>query len=80
VGVGGDGYIRDLKAMFPSVPMVAAGGVNQVTASNFIRAGAVALGIGSELIPREAVRLRQPDRITELARRFTGFVSEARRR
>jgi 2-dehydro-3-deoxyphosphogluconate aldolase/(4S)-4-hydroxy-2-oxoglutarate aldolase len=78
--VGGDGYIRDLKAMFPSVPMVAAGGVNQLTASNFIRAGAVALGIGSELIPREAVRLRQPDRIAELARRFTGFVSEARRR
>jgi 2-dehydro-3-deoxyphosphogluconate aldolase/(4S)-4-hydroxy-2-oxoglutarate aldolase len=76
--VGGDSYIRDLKGMFPSIPMIAAGGVNQLTASKFILAGAVALGVGGELIPREAIRLRQPDRIAELARRFTGFVNEAR--
>lgn len=78
--VGGDSYIRDLKRMFPSVPMIAAGGVNQLTASSFIRAGAVALGIGADLIPREAIRSRQPDRIAELARRFTGFVNDARNR
>ena len=78
--VGGDSYIRALKAMFPNVPLIAAGGVNQQTASNFILAGAVALGIGAELIPREAIRLRQPDRIAELARRFTGFVNNARGR
>jgi len=76
--VGGDRYIRALKAMFPNVPLIAAGGVNQQTASGFILAGAVALGIGSELVPREAVRMRQGDRITELARRFAGFVSSAR--
>jgi len=76
--VGGDSYIRALKAMFPHVPLIAAGGVNQQTASGFILAGAIALGIGAELIPREAIRRRQPDRIAELARRFTGFVSSAR--
>jgi 2-dehydro-3-deoxyphosphogluconate aldolase / (4S)-4-hydroxy-2-oxoglutarate aldolase len=76
--VGGESYIRALKAMFPNVPLIAAGGVNQQTASSFILAGAVALGIGAELIPREAIRRRQPDRIAELARRFTGFVSGAR--
>ncbi len=76
--VGGDRYIRALKAMFPNVPLIAAGGVNQQTASGFILAGAIALGIGAQLIPREAIRLRQADRITELARRFTGFVSGAR--
>jgi 2-dehydro-3-deoxyphosphogluconate aldolase / (4S)-4-hydroxy-2-oxoglutarate aldolase len=78
--VGGDSYIRALKAMFPKVPLIAAGGVNQQTASSFILAGAIALGIGAELIPREAIRMRQPDRIAELARRFTGFVSDARSR
>jgi 2-dehydro-3-deoxyphosphogluconate aldolase/(4S)-4-hydroxy-2-oxoglutarate aldolase len=77
--VGGERYIRSLKAMFPNVPLIAAGGVNQQTASGFILAGAVALGIGSELIPREAIRMRQPDRIAELARRFCSFVSSARR-
>ena len=76
--VGGDSYIRDLKAMFPDVPMIAAGGVNQATASSFILAGAVALEIGAELIPKKAIRHQQPDRITELARRFTNSVSGAR--
>jgi 2-dehydro-3-deoxyphosphogluconate aldolase / (4S)-4-hydroxy-2-oxoglutarate aldolase len=76
--VGGESYIRALKAMFPDVRLIAAGGVNQQTASSFILAGAVALGIGAELIPREAIRRRQSDRIAELARRFTGFVSSAR--
>jgi 2-dehydro-3-deoxyphosphogluconate aldolase/(4S)-4-hydroxy-2-oxoglutarate aldolase len=78
--VGGDGYLKDLKAMFPHVPMIAAGGVNQRTAYSFIAAGAVALGIGGELIPREAIRRRQPDRIVELARRFLEAVSDARDR
>ena len=32
------------------------GGVNQLTALNFILAGATALGVGRELIPREAIR------------------------
>jgi len=76
--VGGDSYIRDLKAMFPQIPLVAAGGVNQRTAFNFIVAGAIALGIGGELIPREAIRRRQPNRIAELARRFVDAVSSAR--
>lgn len=76
--IGGDSYIRDLKAMFPHIPLIAAGGVNQRTAFNFILAGAVALGIGGELIPREAIRRRQPTRIAELARRFLDAVSSAR--
>jgi 2-dehydro-3-deoxyphosphogluconate aldolase/(4S)-4-hydroxy-2-oxoglutarate aldolase len=76
--VGGDGYIRDLKAMFPHIPLVAAGGVNQRTAFNFIVAGAIALGIGGELIPREAIRRRQSNRIAELARRFVDAVASAR--
>jgi len=77
--VGGASYIRALKRMFPTVPLIAAGGVNQQTASDFILEGAIALGIGGELIPRESIRRRQPDRIAELARRFIGFVSNARR-
>jgi 2-dehydro-3-deoxyphosphogluconate aldolase / (4S)-4-hydroxy-2-oxoglutarate aldolase len=58
--------------------LIAAGGVNQQTAANFILAGAVAVGIGGDLIPRESIRLRQSDRIRELARRFVGFVESAR--
>jgi 2-dehydro-3-deoxyphosphogluconate aldolase/(4S)-4-hydroxy-2-oxoglutarate aldolase len=58
--------------------LIAAGGVNQVTAANFILAGAAAIGVGGELVPEEAIRLRQEERIHELARRFVRFVSKAR--
>jgi 2-dehydro-3-deoxyphosphogluconate aldolase/(4S)-4-hydroxy-2-oxoglutarate aldolase len=76
--VGGDSYIRSVKAALPQVPLIAAGGVNQLTALNFILSGATALGVGRELIPREAIRLRQLDRIVELARRFLSFVNNGR--
>ena len=76
--VGGDSYIRALAEPLPLVPLIAAGGVNQQTAGNFILAGAVALGIGRELIPKEALELRQEGRIHELARRFLHFVKTAR--
>jgi 2-dehydro-3-deoxyphosphogluconate aldolase / (4S)-4-hydroxy-2-oxoglutarate aldolase len=78
--VGGDLYIRALKGPFPKIPLIAAGGVNQQTATNFILAGAAALGIGGELIPREAVKKRQSEQIRELARRFVRLVNAARAR
>jgi 2-dehydro-3-deoxyphosphogluconate aldolase/(4S)-4-hydroxy-2-oxoglutarate aldolase len=76
--LGGDLYIRSLKLPLPQVSLIAAGGVNQQTATGFILAGATALGVGSELLPREAIRRHQEHRIHELARRFLSFVKEAR--
>jgi 2-dehydro-3-deoxyphosphogluconate aldolase / (4S)-4-hydroxy-2-oxoglutarate aldolase len=77
--VGGASYIHALKAPFPDVPFVAAGGVSQQTAAEFIAAGAAAIGVGRELIPKKAVEHRDARWITELARRFLGIVREARR-
>jgi 2-dehydro-3-deoxyphosphogluconate aldolase/(4S)-4-hydroxy-2-oxoglutarate aldolase len=76
--VGGAAYIRALKAPFPQIPLIASGGVNQQTAVEFILAGAVALGVGGALVPRDAIENRHPDRIRELARRFIGMVRGAR--
>jgi 2-dehydro-3-deoxyphosphogluconate aldolase/(4S)-4-hydroxy-2-oxoglutarate aldolase len=76
--MGGGQYIRWLKIPLPHVALVAAGGVNQQTAVSYIRSGAAAVGIGEELLPKDAVRRRQDQRIHELARRFLGFVAEAR--
>jgi 2-dehydro-3-deoxyphosphogluconate aldolase / (4S)-4-hydroxy-2-oxoglutarate aldolase len=76
--VGGDKYIKALKGPFRHVPLIAAGGVNQLTAANFILAGACAIGVGGELVPEEAIQQRQEERIHELARRFLGFVTKAR--
>jgi 2-dehydro-3-deoxyphosphogluconate aldolase/(4S)-4-hydroxy-2-oxoglutarate aldolase len=76
--VGGDSYIRALKVPFPQIPLVASGGVNQQTALHYLVAGATALGVGAELIPKEALKLQQEERIHELARRFLARVKEAR--
>jgi len=76
--IGGESYIKSLHSMFPGIPLIAAGGVNQQNAPKYILAGAFALGVGRELIPSEAIRLRQVDRIGELARRFLGFVKAGR--
>jgi 2-dehydro-3-deoxyphosphogluconate aldolase / (4S)-4-hydroxy-2-oxoglutarate aldolase len=76
--VGGDKYIKALKTALPQIPLIAAGGVNQQTATNFILAGATAIGVGNELIPPEAIEQRESGRIQELARRFLAFVKEGR--
>ena len=77
-GDGGELYIRSLKLPLPQISLIPAGGVNQQNATGYIFAGATALGVGTELLPREAVRHHQDHRIHELARRFLGFVKEAR--
>ena len=76
--VGGPSYIKALKAPFPHVPFIASGGVDQVTASEFIRAGACALGIREKLIPPEAIEKRDQNWIQELAGRFLGIVQRTR--
>ena len=76
--VGGPAYIRAVRGPFPDALFIPAGGVNQQNAGDFILAGAVALGIGEDLIPREAVRARNADWIHELARRFNVMVARAR--
>jgi 2-dehydro-3-deoxyphosphogluconate aldolase/(4S)-4-hydroxy-2-oxoglutarate aldolase len=76
--VGGSAYIKALHAALPQIPLIAAGGVNQQTAAGFILSGATAIGIGTELIPTEAIARRQSKRIHELARRFAKLVKDAR--
>jgi 2-dehydro-3-deoxyphosphogluconate aldolase/(4S)-4-hydroxy-2-oxoglutarate aldolase len=76
--VGGASYIKALKAPFPKIPLIASGGVNQHTAADFIRAGAIALGIGRDLIQPRAIERRERGWIRELASRYLEMVREAR--
>jgi 2-dehydro-3-deoxyphosphogluconate aldolase / (4S)-4-hydroxy-2-oxoglutarate aldolase len=75
---GGIHYVRALKVPLPQIPLIVTGGVNQLTAFDYILAGASAIGVGAELLPRDALFRRQDDRIHELARRFLMMVEEAR--
>jgi 2-dehydro-3-deoxyphosphogluconate aldolase/(4S)-4-hydroxy-2-oxoglutarate aldolase len=78
--VGSDNYIRALRRPFPDIPLIAGGGVTQQNAAHYLLAGASALSIGKELIPRESMLLHRPDRIRELTRRFAAIVKSTRAR
>lgn len=76
--LGGPAYIRSLKKPFSDVRMIAAGGVNQSTAAEFILCGAAAVGIGASLISKDTIEYHQSKRIRELARRYLALVEGAR--
>lgn len=76
--LGGPGYIKALKGPLPQVPMVPTGGVNLENAADYIRAGAAALGVGGELIPKEALQEQKVKLISELATRYAELVKNAR--
>jgi 2-dehydro-3-deoxyphosphogluconate aldolase/(4S)-4-hydroxy-2-oxoglutarate aldolase len=76
--LGGHKYIKALKTALPQISLIAAGGVTQQTATNYILAGATALGVGSDLVPVESIERHETARIKELAHRFLGFVEDAR--
>jgi 2-dehydro-3-deoxyphosphogluconate aldolase/(4S)-4-hydroxy-2-oxoglutarate aldolase len=76
--VGGPAYLRALRAPFPNVSFIAAGGVNQQNAGDYIQAGVAAIGIGAHLIPPRAIKAKEPEWIVELARRFAHIVSQMR--
>lgn len=76
--VGGVDYLRALRAPFPNVAFIAAGGVNQQSAGKYLLAGATAVGIGADLIPPRAVAVREAEWIEELSRRYVQTVKDVR--
>ena len=76
--VGGAAYIRALRAPFPAIPLVPTGGVRLETVGDFLDAGAAALGVGGELVRRDALERGDYDAIGALARRFVRAVGAAR--
>ena len=49
-GIGGPGLVKAVRAPLPQLEIVAVGGVNLTNAAQFIRKGAVALGVGGSLV------------------------------
>lgn len=76
--VGGASYIKNLKGPFPQVKMIPTGGVSLKTAADFIKAGASALGVGTDLVDIKAINAGEAGVITERARQFIEIVKNAR--
>lgn len=76
--VGGPAYLKALRGPLPQVPLVPTGGVNLKTAADFLRAGAAALGVGSELVLPDALKSNDVSLITTLATKYLEIVQQVR--
>lgn len=63
----GASYIKAIKAPLKHIPLLAVGGIHENNLQEFIKAGAVGLGIGGNLVNQGWIRNREFDKITELA-------------
>jgi 2-dehydro-3-deoxyphosphogluconate aldolase/(4S)-4-hydroxy-2-oxoglutarate aldolase len=78
--LGGASYLRALRGPFPDIPLVPTGGVTLDNVREMFDAGAVAVGVGSELISKDALARRDYTAIGALAKRFLAAVRSARGR
>ncbi len=66
----GPRYIRDLRGPLPHIPLVPTGGITVDNAADYIKAGATAVGGGSDLVEKAILDRRD---FIELERRARGF-------
>jgi 2-dehydro-3-deoxyphosphogluconate aldolase/(4S)-4-hydroxy-2-oxoglutarate aldolase len=76
--LGGASYLRALKAPLPQVKMLPTGGVDVTTAADFIKAGAVALGVGAAVVDLKLLAKEGPGVVTERCRQLLDVVRAAR--
>ena len=74
----GPAFFRDVRGPLPHVKLMPTGGVSIENADEWIRAGAVAVGVGSALLDARAIAAGDYASITEKARRIVANVQDAR--
>ena len=74
----GPPYFKDVLAPLPHVRLMPTGGVDAKNAGDWLRAGAVCVGAGSNLVPKEALARKDWAAITANAKAFVDAVRAAR--
>jgi 2-dehydro-3-deoxyphosphogluconate aldolase/(4S)-4-hydroxy-2-oxoglutarate aldolase len=77
--VVGPDYLRDLHGPFPAIPLIPTGGVNAGSASAYLRAGAVAVTAGTDVVAPILVSGGQWATITERAATFVAALDDRNR-
>ncbi len=67
-------YLKALTAPLSHIKFLAVGGVNVDNASDFIKAGAVGVGVGSSLVNKQLLESSEYDKITQLAKKMVNNV------
>ena len=74
----GPQFLKDVRAPLPQVKLMPTGGVTLDNAGEWIRAGAVAVGLGSSLLDAKAIESNRFDVITANARKVVANIAAAR--
>jgi 2-dehydro-3-deoxyphosphogluconate aldolase / (4S)-4-hydroxy-2-oxoglutarate aldolase len=77
--VVGPGYFKDVRGPLPHIPMMPTGGIDVSNVGAYIKAGAIAAGVGGTLVnTREVIDEDYCAKLTERARQFVNEVKLAR--
>ena len=76
--LGGPSYLRSLRGPFPNVPFMPTGGVSADNVGDWLSAGAIAVGAGSELASVADTSSGDFAGIREKGRRFLAAIRKAR--
>lgn len=76
--MGGASYLKALRAPFPDLRLIPTGGVTLQTAAEFLKAGAFALGVGSDLVNPAAIAEGHPESVTKTARAYLDIIRATR--
>jgi len=76
--VGGAAYLKALRGPFPDIPLVPTGGVTLDNLKQMFEAGAAAVGVGGELISKDALARRDYPAIGSLGAQFVAVARKAR--
>ncbi|MGQ9517405.1 MAG: bifunctional 4-hydroxy-2-oxoglutarate aldolase/2-dehydro-3-deoxy-phosphogluconate aldolase, partial [Anaerolineae bacterium] len=77
-GALGPRYLKDILAPLPQLRLIPTGGITLENAGEYIRAGAVAVGVGGDLLDARAIAEGKWHVLTERARALAARVTEAR--
>lgn len=68
-------YLREIKAPLNHIPLLATGGANLDNIAEYYAAGAAAVGLGSALLPKEALASGNHEQIAACTRAFVNAAS-----
>lgn len=71
-------YIKDIKAPFPHIPVIPTGGVSLENVASFFQAGVAAVGIGGNLLDRNAIAASDFAKITAVSKQYVEAIRQAR--
>ncbi len=77
IGDLGVGYLKAIRAPLSHIPLIAVGGVNERNCADFLRAGAIGIGVGGQLVNREWIDAGEFYKIASLAGKIAQAAQNA---